>query len=220
MWLCEEASHACLCHRLVQKSPSYFTILFSVCFSEWVFPSTLFYKSRIWFSASSNLLLIPSIVFVTSIIVFFISDLVFFMISVSFICLVLLFGVLIKFLKHFYNQCFELSCCLHFCLVLFQSCFLFLFLFPILSPQACFFDFLFCLQLCVCFYVFGRSATSVLTRWTYVVGVLWVPVAQSPWSFEPVVPGVSFMWFVSTLLLLLSLFTVDTSVGGIDPRGW
>ena len=50
---------------------------------------------------------------------------------------------------------------------------------------------------CVCFYIIGRSAMFPgLVEWYFVVGVLWGPVAYSPWSPESGILGVFIVWFL------------------------
>ena len=93
----------------------------------------------------------------------------------------------LKSLSILINQCFELYiwqiACLHFVQFFLWSFVLFFLLgYVTLFPH---FD-------CLPMFVLSRAAmSSILIEWTYVVGVLWGPVVQYPWSAEPGATSVS-----------------------------
>ena len=109
-----------------------------------------------------------------------------------------------KIIEHPYNQCFELC--------IWENMFLFcLFLSLELCSALSFGTFSFVsLPVFASVYQVELLHLPVLEEWCYVIDVLWILVAQSPWPPKPGAPSVlsCCSW---------ALTAIGTSVGGTDP---
>ena len=63
-------------------------------------------------------------------------------------------------------------------------------IYPVLSFGTCFLSHFGSFPVFVSMYQVALLCLPLLAEWPYRVGVLWVPVAQSPWSPEPGAPAV------------------------------